>query len=139
MGCRVHYHKMDWARWASDSILGARARHEVEAEGAPPEPQTALAPASAPAPAITPALTFDINIPLRIPRTEKGRYITKSNRLMRVRGLRSEMHESAFQSPKSLIVECMTSKCAGKLRLIAYISYATTLHIYLYVKINRYV
>ena len=61
---------MDWARWASDSILGARARHEVEAEGAPPEPQTALAPA----PAITPALTFDINIPLRMPRTEKGRW-----------------------------------------------------------------
>ena len=47
MGCRVHYHKMDWARWASDSILGARARHEVEAEDVPPEPQMALAPASA--------------------------------------------------------------------------------------------
>ena len=104
------HHKMDWARWASASIswcapasiLGVRARHEMEAEGAPSEPQVAPAPASvpvpppepqvapAPAPAIAPA--FDINIPLRIPRTLRGRYISKENRLLRTRHLNSEMH-----------------------------------------------
>ena len=122
-------HKMDWdwVRWAAASILGVRTHHEMEAEGAPPEPQVALAPASVPVPAIVPGNTFDINIPLRVPRTEKGRYVTKGNRLLRIRDLNSEMHESAFQSSKSIIVECMTSKCTGKFRLITYISYIITI------------
>ena len=99
MGCRIlclfrevtklYYHKMDWVRWVSASILGVRAHHEMEAEGAPPEPQVALAPASVPVPAIVPVLTFDINISLRVPRTEKGRYVTKQNRLLRIRNLNS--------------------------------------------------
>ena len=107
---------MSWARWVSASILGARARHEMEAEEGPPEPQSTLAPASAPAPAIASVAAFDINVPLRVPRTERGRYVTKEGRLLRVRGLSSEMHESAFQSPKSILLECATSKCAGKFR-----------------------
>ena len=69
------------------------------------------------------AHTFDINIPLRVPRTLMGRYITRDDRLLRTRDMRSEAHETAFESPKSIVVECMTSKCTGKLRLTTYISY----------------
>ena len=97
---KLCYRKMDWVRWASDStILGARAHHKMEAEG---EPQVALAPAAAPAPAIAPAPAFDTNASLRVPRTDKGRRVTRANRLLRPRGLNSEAHESAFQSPKSI-------------------------------------
>ena len=91
------------------------------------------APASVPAPPPAPAVAavapvaFDINIPLRVPRTLRGRYISKDNRLLRARNLNSEMHESAFQSSKSILVECMNRKCTGKFRLTTYTSYIITM------------
>ena len=114
--------KMDWTRWVADSVLGARTRSDLEAEGAP-ELLAALAPTlpiAAQPPA--PALRFNIEKPLRVPRTDKGAFIAKGNRLLRTLFLKSEMHESVFRSPKSIVVECMGSdgiKCAGRLRLVS--------------------
>ena len=156
---------MDWVRWASASILGVRARHEMEADGAQGAQSVqglSGADGANGSDGIDGAVqglsgtdgtngsdgidgavqglsgadgiqgvsgtngtahTFDINIPLRVPRTLMGRYITRDDRLLRTRDMRSEAHETAFESPKSIVVECMTSKCTGKLRLTTYISY----------------
>lgn len=54
-----------------------------------PEPKPQAAP-----PALAPAVArLDVNIPLRAPRTQKGRYISEGGRLLRLRRLESEMHE----------------------------------------------
>ena len=85
---------MDWIL-AAASVLGVRSRDDMEAEDAPEE----QAAPPAPQPALPPApgsVRFDINAPLRVPRTLKGRYITKEGRLLRVRRMDSEMHETAF-------------------------------------------
>ena len=83
---------MDWILAAASGVLSARSRDDVEAEdapeerAAPPAPQPALPPVSGSA-------RFDVNAPLRTPRALKGRYITKEDRLLRVRRLDSEMHD----------------------------------------------
>ena len=82
-----------------------------------PELQAAL-PAHAHdlAPTLAPVGSFDVNAPLRAPRTLKGRHITVGSRLLRLRRLGCETHESVFQSPKSTPLERATAKRAGKLR-----------------------
>ena len=85
------------------------AEDAPEERAAPPAPQPALPPASGSA-------RFDIKAPLRVPRILKGRYITKEGRLLGVKRLDSEMHETVFQCPKSILAECMAGECAGRLR-----------------------
>ena len=70
---------MDWIL-AAASVLDVLSRDHMEAEDAPeertapPAPQPALPPAPGSA-------RFDINAPLRVLGTLKGRYITKEGRL----------------------------------------------------------
>ena len=73
-------------------VLSARSRDDMEAEDAPEERAALPAPQPAP-PAVSGSARLDVNAPLRTPRALKGRYITKEDRLLRVRRLDSEMHD----------------------------------------------